>query len=165
MLGLVFILGGGFVTIMVCAIMPSTTGSGYTSHQFVRQDFQNYTGWPSGFAFLTGMLNGAFAMGIPDFTSHLSEEIPNPRKNVPLAILAQISIEFITAILYPIAIFYSINSLDDILKSEVLFPLATVYAQATNSRGGAFGLLISSYFPSGVLLLAVILQQAVCSGR
>lgn len=71
--GLFFILAGCFVSIMVCAIMPSTTGEGHASSSNVWSDWDNETGYTSnGFVFLAGMLNGAFAVGTPDCVSHLA---------------------------------------------------------------------------------------------
>lgn len=65
-IGLVLILAGVFITIMVCAIMPSKTGKGYATSTFVWADWQNQAGWSSdGFVFAAGMLNGAFAVGTP----------------------------------------------------------------------------------------------------
>lgn len=91
------------ITIVVCAVMPSRTG--HASHSFVWKDWTNDTGYSSnGFVFLAGMLNGAYAVGTPDCVSHLAEEIPNPKRNIPLAIGAQMSIGFITALAYTIAI-------------------------------------------------------------
>lgn len=75
--GLVFILAGVFVTVLVCAIMPSTTGQRYASSSSVWTGWINETGYASnGFVFCAGMLNGAFAIGTPDCVSHLAEEIP-----------------------------------------------------------------------------------------
>jgi choline transport protein len=146
-LGLVFILGGVFITILVCAIMPTTTGSGHATNHFVWSDWTNLTGYShKGFVFLMGMLNGAFAVGTPDCVSHLAEEIPSPRRNVPLAMAAQMIIGFITALFYMIAIFYAITNLDAVLSSDVL-PLATIYHQATSSRGGTIGLLLIIILP------------------
>jgi choline transport protein len=76
-LGSFLILGGLFVTIVVCAVMPSKTGKGYASNAFVWKDWNNDTGYSSnGFVFLAGMLNGAFAVGTPDCVTHIAEEIP-----------------------------------------------------------------------------------------
>jgi hypothetical protein len=44
---LFLILAGVVITILVCAIMPSTTGSGYASSSAIWSDWQNGTGWPS----------------------------------------------------------------------------------------------------------------------
>lgn len=65
-IGLFLILAGCFITIMVCAIMPSRTGKGYARTDFVWKEWQNQTGWGSdGFVFCAGMLNGAYAVGTP----------------------------------------------------------------------------------------------------
>lgn len=76
-LGLFFILGGVFVTVLVCAIMPSRMGKNYASNSSVWAGWMNETGYTSnGLVFCAGMLNGAFAIGTPDCVSHLAEEIP-----------------------------------------------------------------------------------------
>ena len=74
------------MTIIVIAAMPKT----HASNSFVWSDWENNTGWPSGFAFLAGVLNGAFTIGTPDAVTHMAEEVPNPRKDLPKAIAAQI---------------------------------------------------------------------------
>ena len=85
------------VSLLVCAIMPSHNGHGYASSRTVWTDWQNETGWSNnGFVFLAGMLNGVFAIGTPDAAAHVSEEIPNPRRNVPIAMVAQLSGGFVS---------------------------------------------------------------------
>lgn len=72
-IGLFLIVGGCFVSIVVCAVMPLTTGSGHATTAAVWRDWDNQTGYSSdGFVFLAGMLNGAFAVGTPDCVSHLA---------------------------------------------------------------------------------------------
>ncbi|KAH8694190.1 putative choline transport protein [Talaromyces proteolyticus] len=147
--GMFFIIAGVTITIIVCAVMPTVNGTGHASNQFVWSNWQNGTGYSSnGFVFLAGMLNGAFAVGTSDCTTHLAEEIPRPSVNIPKAILAQVSIGFVSAFVYMIAIFYAINDLDAILASNSTFPLADIYLQATGSRGGALGLLILAFLPT-----------------
>ncbi|KAE8451736.1 hypothetical protein EG329_003193 [Mollisiaceae sp. DMI_Dod_QoI] len=160
-MGLFFILAGVFITIIVCATMPHTTGSGYASSSFVWADWSNQTGYASnGFVFLAGMLNGAYSVGTPDCVSHLAEEIPYPRRNIPLAIGAQMVIGFFTAFFYMIAIFYSISSIDDVLSAPY-FPLATIYGQATSSNAGTIGLLFIIFVP----ILCTCIGTFITSGR
>lgn len=75
-LGSFFIIVGFGVTVLICAIMPSRTGAGYASNSFIWKDWDNMTGYPDGFTFLAGMLNGAFAIGAIDCVTHIAEEIP-----------------------------------------------------------------------------------------
>jgi amino acid transporter len=87
-LGLFLVLGGGIITIIVVAAMPKT----HASNSFVWKDWNNQTGWKSGVAFLTGVLNGAFTIGTPDAITHLAEELPNPKRDMPIAVMAQIGL-------------------------------------------------------------------------
>lgn len=76
-LGGFFILAGVIITIIVCAVMPHVTGSGYMPNHEVWREWQNNTGYASqGFVFVAGMLNGAYSVGDVDLSSHLAEEIP-----------------------------------------------------------------------------------------
>ena len=103
-------------------------------------------GYPNGFVFLAGMLNGAYAMGTPDATSHLAEEIPSPSRNVPTAILMQYTIGFVTGFAYLVAILYAIHAYDALFNSK--FPIAEIYHQATGSSAGTVGLLCCLLFPT-----------------
>ncbi|KAM5431682.1 hypothetical protein McanMca71_004916 [Microsporum canis] len=148
-IGMFLILAGVFVTIVVCAVMPHFNGLGYASSEFVWKNWSNTTGYKSdGLVFLLGMLNGAYSVGTSDLTSHMAEEIPNPSKNIPRAILAQTVTGFITAVPYMITLFYSINDLDAVLATFTTFPLATIYHQATGTKAGALGLLIITFLPT-----------------
>lgn len=135
--GLLVICVGGPVTIIVLAAMPKS----HASHSFVWTDFQNVTGWSNGGAFLVGVLNGAFTIGTPDSVTHMAEELPHPRKDMPKAIFAQLILGCITSFCFAIALMYAITDLDAVVNSPGAFPLAAVYLQATRSRGGTFGLL------------------------
>lgn len=71
-----FIIAGFLITVIVSAVMPHVQDRPYASSHQVWNNFTNLTGYSSsGFAFLLGMLNGAFAVGVPDLTSHLAEEM------------------------------------------------------------------------------------------
>jgi choline transport protein len=120
--------------------MPGMDGRpGHASSSFVWTEWSAEIGYPSGFVFVAGMLNGAYSVGCPDVTSHMAEEIPYPQRNVPIAILLQMSIGFITGLAYLIAILYAINDFDALFEST--YPIATIYLQATGSANGAVGLL------------------------
>lgn len=76
-LGIFFVVAGVLVSIIVCVTLPHVNGTGYATNSFVWSDWENQTGYKSdGFAFLLGMLNGAYAVGTPDCCTHLAEEIP-----------------------------------------------------------------------------------------
>ena len=135
--GCFMVVVGGLVTVIVVAAMPTQ----HASNAFVWTDFVNSTGWEDGVAFLIGVLSGAFTIGTPEATTHLAEDLPNPRRDLPLSIAAQMGLGSITAFCYAIAVLYGISNLDDILSYPGSFPLTALYQQATGSTGATFGLL------------------------
>ncbi|KAJ7804086.1 choline transport protein [Mycena olivaceomarginata] len=95
-----------------------------------------------GSQFVTGMLNGAFAIGTPDSVTHMAEELPHPRTDLPKAVAAQILLGALTGFVYVVALMFSVTDLDAVLNSNGSFPLAVVYSQATGNKAGTFGLLL-----------------------
>ena len=161
-IGLFFIVGGVIITIIVCAVMPSQNGNGHASSAFVFQDWSASLGYTSdGFVFLMGMLNGAYAVGTPDCCSHLAEEIPRPEINVPKAIAAQMSIGFLTALFYMIAIFFAISDLSAVLAGTSSLPIAEIYHQATGSSAGTVGLLFLILVP----VICTVIGCYITAGR
>jgi len=92
-LGMFFVIVGGIVSIIVIAAMPKQ----HASNQFVWNSFEenNLTGWQGGVAFLLGVLNGAFTIGTPDAITHMAEELPHPKTDLPKAIALQIGLGFL----------------------------------------------------------------------
>ncbi|RAQ70135.1 choline transport protein [Aspergillus flavus] len=129
---------GLIVTVIILAVMPTK----HASSPEVWTNFHNTGRWPDGISFMTGLLNAAFAVGVPDCISHLSEEVPNPEIKVPQGIMLQMLTAFTAAFIYLVALFYSIQDLDAVFNSEIaVFPTAEIYKQATGSRAGAIGLI------------------------
>ncbi|KAJ6602097.1 choline transport protein [Mycena vulgaris] len=124
--GLFIIVVGGLVTIIVLAAAES-----HASASFVFIDWENATGWSGGVAFLTGMLNGAFTIGTPDSVTHMAEELPHPRRDLPRAIARPRSF-WAPGFVYAVALMFAITDLDAVLTSNGSFPLAAA---------GTFGLL------------------------
>ncbi|TVY39196.1 Choline transport protein [Lachnellula subtilissima] len=147
-IGSFLILGGVFVTIVVCAVMPSKNGKGYATNSFVWGEWQNLEGYSSdGFVFLAGMLNGAFAVGTPDCVTHIAEEIPQAGKNLPKVILCQVAIGFFTAIFYMIAIRH--------LRPRLHLPIRRHISTSNRIRRRSLGLLI-------VILLPIVAATVGC---
>jgi hypothetical protein len=95
--GMILVMGGGLVTIIVLAAIPDR----HASSTFVWKDFENKTGWSNGVAFLTGILNGAFTIGTVDAVSHMAEELPQPERDLPKAVLAQVGLGFLSRPSFP----------------------------------------------------------------
>ncbi|KAF4555697.1 Amino acid permease-like protein 15 [Elsinoe fawcettii] len=164
-LGGILCMSGFFVTVLVCAILPGSTGGGHASAIAIWKTWSNGTGWSDGLAFCLGMLNGAYAVGTPDAISKLCEEVPKPSINIPKAMLIQYVVGFVTGLTFLIAIFYGITDLDAVINRGLLFPLAAIFEQATGTTAGAVGLLVVAFLPSffGLVGLYLIASRALWS--
>jgi choline transport protein len=98
-IGMFFVIVGGIVTIIVISAMPRQ----HASNDFVWNSFSEYntTGYPAGLSFLLGVLNGAFTIGTPDAITHLAEEMPHPKKDLPKGIALQIGLGFLCTFMIP----------------------------------------------------------------
>jgi choline transport protein len=160
-IGICFILGGAFVTIVVLAALPGSGGRPpHAPSSFVWTEWQGSgLGYPNGFVFVAGMLNGAFAVGTPDCVTHLAEEIPRPGINVPKAIAFQMVIGFFSGFCYLIALMYAINDYEALFAAP--FPVAEIYYQATGSAAGEIGLLFLLF----VTILLTVFGVYITCGR
>ncbi|KAI1103590.1 amino acid transporter [Jackrogersella minutella] len=156
--GMFFVLVGGIITIIVISAMPSTHASNY----FVWGSFKenNLTGWQDGVAFLLGVLNGAFTIGTPDAITHIAEELPQPRRDLPKAMGLQIGLGFLYAFIFAIAIGYAITDLSALQSGINAYPLAVIYQQATGSPAGTFGLLFILFLSSICCCVGTVLTNS-----
>lgn len=109
--------------------------------KFVFANFQNATGWSSNaIAFIVGLINPNWSFACLDSATHLAEEVLQPERVIPIAIMGTVAIGFTTAFLYSIAMFYSMTDLDKLVNTPTLVPILELYHQALGSRAGATGL-------------------------
>lgn len=105
---------------------------------FVFAETSNATGWPNnGVAWLIGLLSTTYSMLGYDAATHLSEELPSPRKNVPLAMVGSVLVNGILGLIYCIVLLYSLPDLDAVLTSPTGFPFMQVFLETTRSSAGA----------------------------
>ncbi|UQC76141.1 amino acid permease [Colletotrichum lupini] len=152
--GVFAIVAGFLITVITVAVMPGRDGRPpHASSSFVWTEWTADIGYPNGFVFVAGTLNGAFSVGAVDATTHLAEEIPNPQRNVPIALGLQLGIGFITGFCYLVTIMYAINDYDALFESP--YPIAEIYRQATGSAAGATGLLALILICIGLTLMGL----------
>ncbi|KAF7597026.1 hypothetical protein BBP40_011392 [Aspergillus hancockii] len=124
----------------VLGLLASTTAllaaSGATRPgSAVFTEWVNQTGWNDGIAFLLAVGQCMFSFMCLDAASQFSEQIQNPSRDVPRAMLGAVLIGLVTIALYSIAILFSVNDFAPIIASDL--PILEVYRQALDSRGGA----------------------------
>lgn len=156
--GLILIILGGLATILVLAIMPAKHA---TSH-FVWASFDenNFTGWTGGLAFMTGVLNGAFTVGTTDSVTHVAEEVHDPSRNLPKAILIQLGVALMYGLAFAVVLGYAIPDLSLLETGSSIFPLADIYRHATQNTAAAFVLLFIVFLLSFCSVIGALLTTS-----
>ena len=67
-----------------------------TDAEFVFTNFQNQTGWPDGMSWMLGLLQSALSLIGFDVVLHMTEEMPNPARDAPRAMIYAIGIGGVT---------------------------------------------------------------------
>lgn len=101
---------------------------------FVFKDFQNETGFSTGYAALLGILQAAFGMTGYDSAAHLSEETQNARRDIPRAIVMSVYVGAITGFIFLISLMFCITDLDAVTNTTTGIPLLAILVQATGSK-------------------------------
>ncbi|RYP70717.1 hypothetical protein DL769_004888 [Monosporascus sp. CRB-8-3] len=108
------------------------------SASFVFTEFTNNSGWPSdGVSWLVGLLSVVYPFLGYDAVCHMSEEIPHPERNVPIAMVGSVVINGLLGLVYGIVLLFSIGSLDSLLTTPTGFPYMQIYLDVTASPAGS----------------------------
>ncbi|OJJ48971.1 hypothetical protein ASPZODRAFT_1364363 [Penicilliopsis zonata CBS 506.65] len=126
------------VSFLVILITVPACAHPHASAKFVFAEFVNSTGWKSdGIAFIVGLINPNWIFACLDSATHLAEEVPQPERNIPIAIMATVGIGFTTAWFYCIAMFFSVTDLDALVDTATGVPILQLYYQALKNKTGA----------------------------
>jgi len=133
------------VMVTVVATAPSHRDS-----EFVFRTWINETGWESNvICFITGLVNPLYSLGGLDGVTHITEEMPNPSRNAPLAIAITLTIAFVTGISYLLVLMFSVQDYSALAGTSTGLPLAELFLQATQKAGGAFALTFMLWIAIG----------------
>lgn len=111
------------------------------SASFVFSDFQNDTGFASpGMAVMIGLLQSFFGMCCYDAPSKMTEEMTNPSRDAPRAIVMSVYLGAVTGFIFLISAFFCIGDLEATATSATGVPLIQILYDSTGSVGGATAL-------------------------
>ncbi|KAL4996450.1 amino acid/polyamine transporter I [Aspergillus recurvatus] len=118
------------ILIVLWAMAPHRTA------RSVFTEWSNQGGWSSiGLSVMIGQISAIYGSLSSDATAHMSEEVSNAGRNVPLAIAWGYFTNGIMAIILLIAYLFSIPSVDDALSDETGFPFLYVFKNAVSTAG------------------------------
>ncbi|KAF2168075.1 hypothetical protein M409DRAFT_65612 [Zasmidium cellare ATCC 36951] len=109
------------------------------------------SGWPSGWAFFVGLLQAAYTLTGYGLVAAMCEEVQNPAREVPKAMVLSVAAAGITGVIYLIPVLFAMPDIQTLLQVASGQPIGEIFKQATGSAGGGFGLL---FLLLGILFFA-----------
>ena len=122
-----------FILITVPAKAPT-----HQSVKFVFVAFINTTGWSqSGIAFRVGLTKTNSASACLDCATHMAEEVPQPEKMIPLAIMGEVGVGFVTSWFFSTSMVFSLRNLTEVSATPTYVPLLELFRQTLSTNAGA----------------------------
>ncbi|KAJ5134999.1 uncharacterized protein N7515_004277 [Penicillium bovifimosum] len=124
----------GFVVII--AVLGAMSEKHTASYVFT--EVSNTSGWENdGVSWLIGLLSTVYPFLGYDAACHLSEEMPKPSRNVPMAMIGSVTINGAIGMIYAIILLFSLGELEPLLQSKTGFLFMQLFLNVTGSPGGA----------------------------
>ncbi|PWZ01886.1 amino acid transporter [Testicularia cyperi] len=129
-------------TIIIAITILARAKDGRKDAEFVFSGWENSSGWPDGWAFFVGLLQAAYTLTGYGTVAALCEEVAEPEKQVPRAIVWSVVLASITGFFYLIPVLFVLTpEAADLLSAAAGQPIPVLFSLATGSPGGGFGLL------------------------
>jgi amino acid permease (GABA permease) len=141
-------------SVIVILVTLLTMADHRRSGEFVFAEYDSsQSGWPAGWAFFVGLLQAAYTLTGYGMVAAMCEEVQNPHREVPKAIVLSVVAAGITGLLYLIPILFvmpNVQMLRDVASGQ---PIGLLFKTVTGSAGGGFGLL---FLILGIMIFAGI---------
>ncbi|KAJ5677103.1 uncharacterized protein N7477_002736 [Penicillium maclennaniae] len=141
-------------SVIIILVTLLTMADHRRSGEFVFAEYDSsQSGWPAGWAFFVGLLQAAYTLTGYGMVASMCEEVQNPHREVPKAIVLSVVAAGITGLLYLIPILFvlpNVQMLRDVASGQ---PIGLLFKTVTGSAGGGFGLL---FLILGIMMFAGI---------
>lgn len=131
-----FIFCWNILAFIIVIITLLATNDHKQPASFVFSDFQNFTGFSTGFAAILGLLQSSFGMCCYDAPAHMTEEMRKPSREAPQAIILSVYIGAITGLIFLISVCFCIGDITSTAQSPTGVPLIQIFYDSTNSVAG-----------------------------
>ncbi|PQE24746.1 gaba permease protein [Rutstroemia sp. NJR-2017a WRK4] len=109
------------------------------------------SGWPSGWAWFVGLLQAAYTLTGYGMVAAMCEEVQNPEREVPKAMVLSVFAAGVTGVLYLIPLLFVLPDVAAVLSVANGQPIGYIFKTVTGSAAGGFGLL---FLILGILFFA-----------
>ncbi|KAL2047308.1 hypothetical protein N7G274_001329 [Stereocaulon virgatum] len=144
-----FILLWNILSFVIVVITILATNDHKQPAHFVFSDFQNFTGFSTGFAAILGLLQSSFGMCCYDAPAHMTEEMKNASREAPKAIIMSVYIGAITGFIFLISVCFCIGDITTTATSTTGVPLIQIFYDSTGS-------VVGTCFLSSLIVVIVL---------
>lgn len=136
----------GVLAIIVTILAMAKNGR--HSAKYVFTSFEPSSGWPDGWSFMVGLLHAGYATSSTGMIISMCEEVRDPARQVPKAMVATIFINTFAGLLFLIPLVFVLPDIQELVLSPQ--PVPIIILSATANSGAAFALCIP------LLVLAIL---------
>ncbi|EXA37295.1 hypothetical protein FOVG_11553 [Fusarium oxysporum f. sp. pisi HDV247] len=111
------------------------------------------SGWPTGWSFFVGLLQGGYVMLGYGLVASLCEEVENPHLEVPRAMVISVVVSGFVGLAFLIPVLFTLPDVATLLAVASNQPIGTMFKMVTGSKAAAVVLLV---FIIGIFLFASI---------
>ncbi|KFH40355.1 Amino-acid permease-like protein [Hapsidospora chrysogenum ATCC 11550] len=141
-------------SVLIIIVTLLVTADRRRSAEFVFSHYDpSASGWPSGFSFFIGLLQAGYTLTGYGMVAAMCEEVQNPEREVPRAIVLSVVAAGVTGVLYLIPILFVLPDVAMLLDVANSQPIGLLFKTVTGSAAGGFGLL---FLILGILMFAGI---------
>ena len=126
--------------ILVTVLTMAKAGRRNAAYVFTEFDATR-AGWAPGWAFFVGLLQSAYTLTGYGMVAAMCEEVQNPEREVPKAMVLSVVAAGVTGVIYLIPILFVMPGVDKLLAVSTGQPIGYLFMAATGSAGGGFALL------------------------
>jgi amino acid permease (GABA permease) len=128
--------------LIIIIVVLTMAKAGRRSAAYVFTEFDaTRAGWPAGWAFLVGLIQSAYTLTGYGMVASMCEQVQNPEREVPKAMVHSVVTAGIIGVVYLIPILFVMPNVDKLLAIPTGQPIGYLFMTATGSAGGGFGLL------------------------
>ncbi|KAI6779922.1 uncharacterized protein J7T54_000222 [Emericellopsis cladophorae] len=154
-------VGAGFVLLFVLIGMALLIAIGvtpdlhYQPASFVFGGWVNQTGWGDGVVWFIGLVQSAYGLTAYDAVIHMVEEVPNPKRNAPMAMYLSVAFGSLSGFVFMICVVFSIQDIESVIGSPTGFPFVQVMIDALGLVGGVVltALFLFNGFGQGISVM------------
>ncbi|KAI9897335.1 hypothetical protein N3K66_007191 [Trichothecium roseum] len=140
------------LSVVIILVTLLTTADERRSGEFVFSHYDaSASGWPDGWSFFVGLLQAAYVLTGYGMVASMCEEVQNPEREVPRAIVLSVLAAGITGVVYLVPILFVLPDVKTLLSVANSQPIGLLFRTVTGSRAGGFCLLLLIL---GILLFA-----------